>query len=69
MAIKLIIFDWDGTLVDSVQTIVGSLRSAAERLQLPVLSDQEYSHIIGLGMREAIDALYPGLSTSQVNDY
>ncbi len=59
MNIELVIFDWDGTLMDSERHIVASLRGASERLGIEVLSDSDYRNIIGLGMREAIRALYP----------
>ena len=33
---KLVIFDWDGTLMDSVDRIVSSMRSAAVDVGLPM---------------------------------
>lgn len=57
----LYIFDWDGTLVNSVARIVSSLKLAAHELSLPLLSDQQYQEIIGLGLKEAVDHLYPGV--------
>ena len=57
----LYIFDWDGTLVNSVARIVTSLKLAAHELSLPLLSDQQYQDIIGLGLKEAVDHLYPGV--------
>jgi beta-phosphoglucomutase-like phosphatase (HAD superfamily) len=53
----LIVFDWDGTLMDSAARIVSSLRAAAEELELPIRSDAEFRNVIGLGLKEAIDAL------------
>ena len=58
---RLLIFDWDGTLVDSIGRIVASLRYAAGMCDLPQLDDEQLKGIIGLGMLEAIDCLYPGL--------
>lgn len=58
---RLLIFDWDGTLVDSIGRIVESIRQAAELCQLPQCSDEAIKGIIGLGLPEAIQALYPGL--------
>ncbi|MBF7731345.1 HAD-IA family hydrolase [Pseudomonas sp. N040] len=58
---QLLIFDWDGTLVDSIGRIVAALRRAAEACELPQLSEERLKGIIGLGMVEAIDCLYPGL--------
>jgi phosphoglycolate phosphatase len=56
-AYKLIIFDWDGTLMDSQARIVACLRCAAEDLNLLALSDDVLKHVIGLGLREAIAGL------------
>jgi len=59
-AIRLIIFDWDGTLMDSETQIVNSLFGAINDMQLEKRSAEQCRNIIGLGLREAIDALYPG---------
>lgn len=56
---KLIAFDWDGTLADSTHAIVDSMRTAIEYLGLAQKEDKELRSIIGLGMHEAIAALYP----------
>ncbi|WP_163833914.1 HAD-IA family hydrolase [Spartinivicinus ruber] len=56
---SLIVFDWDGTLVNSISRIVHSLRIAAEASQLPVLTEAAYQDVIGLGMPEATMRLYP----------
>lgn len=34
--VKLVIFDWDGTLFDSVGQIVSSLQFAAQQFQQPL---------------------------------
>jgi len=57
----LIIFDWDGTLIDSAHHIIGAMQAAAQELRLPVLTDAAVQNIIGLGLPEAILALYPEL--------
>lgn len=56
---RLFIFDWDGTLIDSVSRIVQCMRSAAADVALPILSDSEYGDVIGLGLPQAIATLYP----------
>lgn len=58
--VELIIFDWDGTLMDSEAVIIHCMRSAIEDLGLEPRSDQEISNIIGLGLNEAVTTLYPG---------
>lgn len=55
----LFIFDWDGTLIDSAACIVRAMQVAADEMQLAALSDAEVQNIIGLGLPEAILALYP----------
>lgn len=59
---QLLVFDWDGTLMDSEARIVACIRAASADLGLEVLADATIRNIIGLGLREAIEALYPGSS-------
>ena len=59
---KLIVFDWDGTLMDSVDLIASCLETAFRRAGLPVLPPERYRAIIGLGLQEAMSELMPGLS-------
>ncbi len=56
---ELLVFDWDGTLVDSVARIVESVRVAAEVCGLQQLEEAPIRGIIGLGLPEAIAMLYP----------
>jgi phosphoglycolate phosphatase len=59
----LFIFDWDGTLCDSTGKIVRSMQQAAKQLRLPELEDTQVLDIIGLGLPEAVNRLYPDIST------
>ncbi|MCY1219149.1 Phosphoglycolate phosphatase, chromosomal [compost metagenome] len=61
---QLLIFDWDGTLVDSIARIVESMRVAADVSGLPWRDDAAIKGIIGLGLPEAIATLYPELDDS-----
>ena len=56
--VKLIIFDWDGTLFDSVHQIVASLMFAAHQYQQP-LTEEAAKSIIGLGLPEVAQVLFP----------
>lgn len=56
--VELIIFDWDGTLFDSVGQIVTSLKFAAEQYNQP-LTDEDAKSIIGLGLPEVAQVLFP----------
>jgi phosphoglycolate phosphatase len=57
----LIVFDWDGTLMDSTATIVKCIQSAAKDLGLTVPSDDAAAHVIGLGLAEAMQAVMPNI--------
>lgn len=57
---KLLVFDWDGTLMDSEARIVACLRAAIGDLALESREESALKNIIGLGLREAVDTLYPG---------
>jgi len=56
----LLVFDWDGTLMDSAGTIVSSIQNACRDLDMPIPSDAAASHVIGLGLQEALSTLQPG---------
>ena len=56
---ELLIFDWDGTLSDSAALIVGTMQAAIAGLSLPSRTDKEIRELIGLGLNEALQLLYP----------
>jgi phosphoglycolate phosphatase len=66
---RLFIFDWDGTLIDSVGRIVNCLGSAAREIGLHVRSEAAYGEVIGLGLPEAIQRLYPELTEDLAGVY
>lgn len=64
--IELVIFDWDGTLFDSVGQIVASLQFAAQQFQQP-LSEESAKSIIGLGLPEVMQTLFPQVPELQAD--
>ncbi|MFY8272581.1 HAD-IA family hydrolase [Pseudoalteromonas sp. SSDWG2] len=56
---KLIIFDWDGTIMDSVPKIVATLQSAARELRVPEPDHVDAKNIIGLSLDTAVSTLFP----------
>ncbi len=56
--VELVVFDWDGTLFDSVGQIVASLQYAAQQFEQP-LTDEAAKSIIGLGLPEVMQILFP----------
>lgn len=66
MRYRLVIFDWDGTLMDSTGRIVQCLAAAAADVALPALPPERLASIIGLGLYEAIRDLYPAATDERV---
>lgn len=58
---ELIVFDWDGTLMDSAAMIVDSVQAAARDLGLEPPSVERARHIIGLGLSDALRHALPDL--------
>jgi len=56
---QLLVFDWDGTLMDSQAKIVSCFRTAIDETGLEKRSHEQLSNVIGLGFREALLSLYP----------
>lgn len=55
----LIVFDWDGTLMDSTGRIVSAMQTTARNLKLPIPSDDEVRAIIGLSLGNCYRQLFP----------
>lgn len=58
---ELLVFDWDGTLMDSAAAISESLQAACTELGLPVPSREQARYVIGLGLTDALAYVLPGL--------
>ena len=57
----LLVFDWDGTVMDSAGHIVDSIQAAARDLDIDVPPEERARHIIGLGLIDALTYLFPSL--------
>lgn len=58
---SLIVFDWDGTLLDSASGIAESIQEASREMGLDVPSRERASHVIGLGLMDALRHAVPDL--------
>ena len=65
-AYSLLIFDWDGTLMDSAAHITTCMRNAIACVQAAPRTDAEIRNIIGLGLDEAVRHLYPQATSALV---
>ena len=64
---QLIIFDWDGTLMDSAAKIANCMRAAATDVGVDVPSIEAAKDVIGLGLTEAIAILFPAVNRGQLS--
>lgn len=55
----LLVFDWDGTLMDSAAHIVASIQAAARDFGVDFPPEERARHIIGLGLVDALTYLFP----------
>ena len=60
--IRLIIFDFDGTLGDTRRNILLTMWQTLEELSLPVACEEECAATIGLPLRDCFLQLFPDLS-------
>jgi phosphoglycolate phosphatase len=61
MSYELVIFDWDGTLMDSTQVIAASLQSACADVGIAVPAEKDARFVIGLGLADTFNHVAPGL--------
>jgi phosphoglycolate phosphatase len=66
---SLIVFDWDGTLMDSTAGIALAIQHAARDLGLPVPDRAQAHHVIGLGLEDALRAAVPALPKERYTDF
>ena len=65
--IRLIIFDFDGTLGDSQKLITDTMLATIERLNLPMRSREECARTIGLPLKECFSSIIP-MSNEQAEE-
>jgi phosphoglycolate phosphatase len=58
---ELVIFDWDGTLMDSTGVIAASLQDACRDVGIAVPSERDARFVIGLGLVDSFNHVAPGL--------
>ena len=69
MSYRLIVFDWDGTIIDSAATIAECIRDSARDMGLPVPTSERASHVIGLGLHDSLRMAVPELQAHQYPEF
>ncbi|MCF6302960.1 MAG: HAD-IA family hydrolase [Devosiaceae bacterium] len=67
-ALKLVIFDLDGTLIDTVALFVGAITSVFERVGEPVPEEKAIRSISGLGAQAGVRHIAPGADDARINE-
>ena len=69
MSYRLLVFDWDGTIIDSASTITECIRDAARELGLEVPDRERAAHVIGLGLHDAMRIAVPALPAARYPEF
>jgi phosphoglycolate phosphatase len=69
MSYRVLVFDWDGTIIDSASAIADCIRLAAGDLGLDVPTKEQASHVIGLGLQDALRFAVPQLRSEQMTQF
>jgi phosphoglycolate phosphatase len=65
----LMVFDWDGTVIDSPGAIVECIREASRDMGLRVPEPEQASHVIGLGLRDSLQLAVPDLPAERYQEF
>jgi phosphoglycolate phosphatase len=66
---SLIVFDWDGTLIDSASAIVECIQQAARDMGLVVPERERASHVVGLGLHDSLRHAVPDLPRERTMEF
>jgi phosphoglycolate phosphatase len=69
MRYPLIVFDWDGTIIDSTGTIAECIQQAAAEMGLPVPNEERARHVIGLGLHDSLRQAVPDLPAARYAEF
>ena len=69
MKYRLLVFDWDGTIIDSAATIAECIRDASRELGAEVPEPERARHVIGLGLHDAMRLAVPGLPSQRYPEF
>jgi len=66
---SLIVFDWDGTIINSPGAIVECIREASREMGLNIPEPERASHVIGLGLHESLQFAVPDLPAQRYPEF
>jgi len=66
---RAVVFDWDGTVMDSTHSIVSAIQGACADLGLPIPDASRASWVIGLSLEAALYHAVPTLTAGQMSAF
>jgi phosphoglycolate phosphatase len=66
---RLLVFDWDGTIIDSASAIVECIQEAARDSGLEIPPRERAAHTIGLGLHDALRFAVPDLPAERYAEF
>lgn len=69
MKYRLLVFDWDGTIIDSASTIAECICEASRELGLEIPELERARHVIGLGLQDAMRIVVPKLPAQRYPEF
>jgi phosphoglycolate phosphatase len=66
LSIKLLIFDLDGTLIDSLPDLVDATNHMRDSFGLPRFNPEEVRRLVGQGARSLVERALPGMPPEEV---
>jgi len=69
MRYRLVVFDWDGTLIDSAAGIVACIQEASRAMGLRVPEAERARHVIGLGLHDSLRIAVPDLPPESYGEF
>jgi phosphoglycolate phosphatase len=65
MNVDLVVFDWDGTVVDSTPSITLAIQQACSDIGVAIPAAEDARWVIGLGLQDALSRVAPNLTVDQ----
>lgn len=66
---ELVIFDWDGTIMDSTGLIASCIQATCREMGLAVPDEAAAKWVIGLGIAQSMERVAPGLDASRTREF
>lgn len=67
--LKLLVLDWDGTLANSIDSIIECKLKLAAKYQFPIPSYETSRYVLGMKLEDALRYCFPDVNETQLNTF